>query len=59
MGIGVEVYTCKMLGDLPSQWFAEVLGAVVGGIIGQVIFVGIWWFYFKKSVRVRNTYGSE
>ena len=57
--IGVEVIALVMMGNLPS----EILGGGISGVFGSVfqalVFFLIWWFYFKKSKRVRNTYGEE
>ena len=45
-----------IMGDMPSQVFTTVIGATVGAVFREIIYFLIWWFYFKKSKRVRNTY---
>jgi hypothetical protein len=53
----IEIVALVLMGDLPSQVVeAAISGFVTAGIRELVIFL-IWWFYFKKSKRVRNTYG--
>lgn len=57
--MGVEIVAIVLMGDLPT----EVMTAVVGGIVGvglrEIVYFLLWWCYFKKSKRVRNTYGNE
>jgi hypothetical protein len=55
--IGVEFIAIVLMGDLPSEILAAGIGAVFGAGIREVFYFLIWWFYFKKSKRVRNTYG--
>lgn len=54
--IGVEFIMVVIMGDMPSQVFTTVIGATVGAVFREIIYFLIWWFYFKKSKRVRNTY---
>jgi hypothetical protein len=56
--VGIEVITIIIMGDMPSQVVASVIGACVGAVLANVFWFLIWWFYFKKSKRVRNTYGE-
>lgn len=28
-------------------------------VVGEYVYFHIWWLYFKKSERVRNTYGTQ
>lgn len=39
-----------------EEAFWHVLGFVIGALLFEFV---IWWNYFKKSKRVRNTYGDE
>ncbi|MBT3192566.1 MAG: DUF4339 domain-containing protein [Verrucomicrobia bacterium] len=55
--VGIEFIAIMIMGDMPSQLVARVLGATVGAVFREIIYFLIWWFYFKKSKRVRNTYG--
>ena len=45
------------MGHLPSEMFAVGIGDAFVGVIGKVLFFLIWWSYFMRSKRVRNTYG--
>ena len=56
--IGIGFITLVIMGDMPSEMGAAVMGAAVGAGFRDVIYFLIWWFYFKKSKRVRNTYGA-
>jgi hypothetical protein len=38
---------------------SRLLGAVVGAILFECLFYGVWWNYLKRSKRVRNTYRDE
>lgn len=55
--IGIEIITVVIMGDMSSQVVASDIGAAVGAIFANLFWFLIWWFYFKKSKRVRNTYG--
>ena len=59
--IGVELIALSimMMGDLPRQVVASAAGAMVGVVFKSVVYFLVWWFYFKKSKRVKNTYGDE
>ena len=56
--IGLEFVTVVIMGDMPSQVVTSVIGAAVGAVFREIVYFLIWWFYFKKSKRVRNTYGE-
>ena len=56
--IGIEFIAIVIMGDLPFQVVASVFGAAIGAILANLFWFLIWWFYFKKSIRVRNTYGE-
>jgi len=53
---GIELVTIMMISDLPSEMLAAGVGGVLGAGFREVVYFLIWWFYFKKSKRVRNTY---
>ncbi len=57
--IGVEVVAILIMGDLPSEMVAAGIGGVVGALFREGVYFTIWWFYFKMSKRVRNTYGYQ
>ncbi|MBP8961976.1 MAG: DUF2569 family protein [Opitutaceae bacterium] len=57
--IAVEVIAILIMGDLPSEVVTAGMGGVVGALFREGVYFTIWWFYFKKSKRVRNTYGHE
>jgi hypothetical protein len=56
---GIELVALMIIADLPSQVLAAGVGAVIGAGFREILFFLIWWFYFKKSKRVRNTYGHN
>jgi hypothetical protein len=51
-GVGI-----LLLGDIPTRTVNLFIAGAVGAILGELFFFFIWWLYFKKSKRVRNTYG--
>lgn len=54
--VGVEFVTVIIMGDLPIEVCVSVIGGISGAVFREAIYFSIWWFYFKKSKRVRNTY---
>jgi len=56
---GIEMVAIMMISDLPFEILAAGVGGVIGAGFREVLFFLIWWFYFKKSKRVRNTYGDN
>ena len=57
--IGIETIVLLMmyLNKMPSSWMPGIIGGMIGRIIfGEGFFFLVWWFYFKKSKRVKNTY---
>lgn len=56
--IVIEVIAIILMGDMPSQVVASVIDASVELVSANVFWCLIWWFYFKESKRVRNTYGE-
>ncbi len=59
VGTGIELIAILIMGNLPSDMHSTVLSYVMRSVFGEGVFFLIWWFYFKKSKRVRNTYGNE
>jgi hypothetical protein len=57
--IGIELVAVVVMGDMPAQLVTSVAGAMIGVGFREVVFFLVWWFYFKKSKRVRNTYGVD
>lgn len=55
----VEGVALFLLRDASSAAFAGAIGAVTGVLFRELIYFAVWWRYFKKSVRVANTYGPE
>ncbi len=56
--IGIEFVAVVIMGDMPSQVVTSVIGAGIGAVFREGLWFLIWWLYFKKSKRVRNTYGA-
>ena len=58
---GVELVTFGLMSDLPRATVDAGIVAAITTAIAQyawaAVFSLVWWFYFKRSVRVRNTYG--
>jgi hypothetical protein len=42
----------------PSDPSAAQIGATAGAFIRILVYVGLWWAYFKRSKRVKATYGE-
>lgn len=57
--IAVELVTVLLMRGLPDKVFGEVIGSVTAQIVAAGILTAAWWAYFRKSKRVRNTYGPE
>jgi hypothetical protein len=57
--IGVELIALLLMSGLPSRFVAGGVGGAAGAIFQAVVFFVVWWLYFKKSQRVKNTYGDE
>ncbi|MFD0893977.1 DUF2569 family protein [Luteolibacter ambystomatis] len=56
--IVIEVVALLLMQDLGPKVFEAGIGGGVGATIREVAYFLIWWFYFKKSVRVANTFPS-
>lgn len=57
--VGIELIVLFLMRDLPHELLSGGLGGVAVTLIREVLFFAIWWSYFMKSKRVRNTYGDE
>jgi len=55
---GVEIVVMLIMSGLSSEIMAAVIGVVVGAQFRELVYFLVWWFYFKKSKRVSNTYGK-
>lgn len=56
--IGVGIIAILIMPDLPNQRMSAVTRHFVVGVFLELSHFLPWWFYFKKSKRVRNTYGE-
>ena len=57
--IGVEAIVILLMLKLPSQMVRAVAIEIIGVLFREGVFFLLWWLYFKKSKRVRSTYGSN
>ncbi len=57
--IGMEVIALAVMQNLPKEIVTGGINGAGGAMFRRGIYFFIWWFYFKKSKRVRNTYGDE
>ena len=53
----VEMVTFGLMSDLPRVTVDAAITAAIPEFSEAAVFTLVWWFYFKRSVRVRNTYG--
>jgi len=56
--IGIELITILIMSTMTSQIVMSAIAGVFGATMRETVYFLIWWFYFKKSKRVRNTYGE-
>lgn len=56
---GIEFITVVLMADLPAQVLAPLISKATAGVVANLLVSLVWWFYFKKSKRVRNTYGAN
>ncbi len=54
----LETFTLGLMSDLPRAAIDAGIAAAIPEFSKTLIFCLIWWFYFKRSVRVKNTYGD-
>ena len=58
--IGIKFISLFLINELsPYFILAEIFQAAVYEILGEAVYFAIWWMYFKKSKRVRNTYETS
>lgn len=57
--IGIEAIGYLMISSLPRNILSASIADGWGEIAREMVYFFIWWLYFKKSKRVRNTYGDE
>jgi hypothetical protein len=57
--IAIEAITFWMISDVSTAAVNAATTEGVTAISREVIYFLIWWFYFKRSARVRDTYGPE
>lgn len=57
--IPIAVITTKIAGSLPTDLAQSSFAGEVRAFIREVVFFLVWWLYFNKSKRVRNTYGDK
>lgn len=55
----IEIITLVLMRDMESRLLEAGIGGAVGSTIREAIYFLIWWFYFKRSKRVANTFPSE
>ncbi len=58
-GVLLMIITLLLSVDLPKDFRAEFNKGALFGLIAKGVWFTVWWAYFKKSNRVRNTYGEE
>ena len=55
--LGIEVITLLLfMPSLPSQMVSAAMPPFVGGVFREGVCFLVWWLYFKKSKRVKNTF---
>lgn len=57
--LAIEFICLLMMTELPKEVITAGINGLLGVIIREGIYFGVWWFYFKLSKRVMNTYGVE
>jgi len=55
----LEAVAAFIIRELPKELFIASLSGIVPLLMREAILCGIWWSYFKKSKRVKNTYTSD
>lgn len=53
----VEAAVLGIISDLPPAVVNAAITAVIPEFLKLAVFTFVWWLYFKRSVRVKNTYG--
>lgn len=53
-----EIIAMVLMADLPKVVVTASINGLLGAVIREGIYFGVWWSYFKLSKRVKNTYGD-
>jgi hypothetical protein len=53
----VEAVVVPNISGLPDAVANAVIAGAIPEFLKSVIFTVVWWLYFQRSVRVKNTYG--
>ncbi|MCX5769525.1 MAG: DUF2569 family protein [Candidatus Hydrogenedentes bacterium] len=59
VSIGLTLFCFFAIRYFPTVFFNAMAVEYVKSTVGTCMWFFIWWSYFKKSKRVRNTYGPE
>ena len=51
-----QAFVLFLLNDLSARIFDQMISGTFGIAIREIIYCLVWWTYFHKSKRVRNTY---
>jgi hypothetical protein len=54
--VAILLISENSLGPTHSKILASFIGSACGSTTTEVIYFLVWWFYFKRSKRVKNTY---
>lgn len=54
--IAIEILAFAILSDLPPEIIIEAVRYYFYAVLREIVFFSIWWLYFQKSKRVKNTY---
>jgi len=57
--IVIEFIMLLLVTSLPPLMVSAMFQGIVGAVFREGIVFLIWWLYFKKSKRIRNTYGEN
>lgn len=57
--IAIEAIAFSMISGVSTAAVGAVAAEGFTAILQGAVYFLIWWFYFKRSKRVRNTYGPE
>ena len=57
--IGIELIALFMVSKIPDVNPRDAIAGVLPVLFQVILHTVIWTLYFKKSIRVRNTYGEE
>ena len=57
--VGTYIGSLSILNGLPKSIMDASIHGAIESLLMELVFIVVWWFYFKNSKRVRNTYGDE